>query len=254
MRFGDWNRDSVRTANQLVLTASPRPTLGHLLRRVRKRNGWTLKQMSDRTGIAFSTLCKVEHDRSSLKYDQLVRISQGLQIPLSELFADGGDSGIAGPLITGRRSIGIPTDASRVNTAPHDYCYLCSELRGKRMIPMIGRIRARSVAEFGGLLRHSGEEYIYVLSGGISVYTDFYAPVVLRSRESIYLDATMGHAYAAEGCEEATVLAVCSSAEEDLVETLVTLHSCTNVTPTGNSSFAANIGDQACCATCSNRR
>ncbi len=36
----------------------------------------------------------------------------------------------------------------------------------------------------------------------------------------------MGHAYvAAEGCEEASVLGVCSSAEEGLMESLMELHS-----------------------------
>jgi hypothetical protein len=35
----------------------------------------------------------------------------------------------------------------------------------------------------------------------------------------------MGHAYlAAEGCEEAIVLGVCSSADEGLMESLLTLH------------------------------
>jgi hypothetical protein len=35
----------------------------------------------------------------------------------------------------------------------------------------------------------------------------------------------MGHAYlAAEGCDEATVLGICSSAEEGLMESLMTLH------------------------------
>ncbi|HEY6922410.1 MAG TPA: cupin domain-containing protein, partial [Steroidobacteraceae bacterium] len=65
--------------------------------------------------------------------------------------------------------------------------------------------------EFGELLQHPGEEYIYVLSGVIAVHTDFYDPVVLQSGESIYVDSSMGHAYVTESCAEATVLAVCSS-------------------------------------------
>jgi transcriptional regulator with XRE-family HTH domain len=63
-------------------------SLGQLLRTLRRRNGLTLKEVSDRTGIPVSTLCKVEHDRLSLTYDKLLQVSLGLQIPLSELFAD----------------------------------------------------------------------------------------------------------------------------------------------------------------------
>jgi hypothetical protein len=43
----------------------------------------------------------------------------------------------------------------------------------------------------------------------------------------------MGHAYvAAEGCEQATVLGVCSSADEGLMESLLELHGDEEVEPT----------------------
>ena len=82
--------------------------------------------------------------------------------------------------MTARRSIGRIDDAVRVNTKNYDYYYLCPELRRKRMIPILTRIRAKSAQEFGALVRHSGEEYIYVLEGGIKVFTEFYDPVVLE--------------------------------------------------------------------------
>jgi transcriptional regulator with XRE-family HTH domain len=201
-----------------------RPTLGRLLRDLRARKGWTLKEMGERTGIPVSTLSKVEHDRLTLTYDKLLQVSEGLKIPLSELFADPADSLGADSAVTARRSLGVLADAVRVNTKNYDYFYMCPELRRKRMIPVIAKIRAKSLAEFGALVQHSGEEYIYVLEGAITVHTSFYDPVILQSGESIYVDSNMGHAYVAEGCEEATVLAVCSSAEESLMESLMSLH------------------------------
>jgi transcriptional regulator with XRE-family HTH domain len=201
-----------------------RPTLGLLLRDLRARKGWTLKEMSERTGIPVSTLSKVEHDRLTLTYDKLLQVSEGLKIPLAELFADPARIPGADPAVTARRSLGLLADAVRVNTKNYDYYYMCPELRQKRMIPVIARIRAKSLAEFGELVQHSGEEYIYVLEGAIAVHTSFYDPVILKSGESIYVDSNMGHAYVAEGCEEATVLAVCSSAEESLMESLMSLH------------------------------
>jgi transcriptional regulator with XRE-family HTH domain len=201
-----------------------RPTLGSLLRGLRSRQGWTLKEMSERTDIPVSTLSKVEHDRLTLTYDKLLQVSEGLNIPLSELFGDPAGEVGAETAVTARRSIGLLSDAVRVNTKNYDYYYMCPELRRKRMIPVIGRIRAKSLAEFGELMRHSGEEYIYVLEGAIAVHTAFYDPVILKTGESIYVDSSMGHAYVAEGCDEATVLAVCSSAEESLMESLMTLH------------------------------
>ena len=200
------------------------PTLGSLLRGLRSRNGWTLKEMSERTEIPVSTLSKVEHDRLTLTYDKLLQVSEGLSIPLSELFGDLAGGVGTDNTVTARRSIGLLPDAVRVNTKNYDYYYMCPELRQKRMIPVVTRIRARSLAEFGELVQHSGEEYIYVLEGTIAVHTSYYDPVILKSGESIYVDSNMGHAYVAEGCDEATVLAVCSSADERLMDSLMTLH------------------------------
>jgi hypothetical protein len=142
---------------------------------------------------------------------------------MSELFAD---SDTAGDLVgAGRRSIGLVEEAVRVNTPNYDYYYLCPDLRRKRMIPVVVRIRAKSPEEFGDLVHHSGEEFIYVMEGRVEIHTEFYSPVTLEVGQSIYLDSNMGHGYiAAEGCEEATILGVCSSAEEGLMESLLTLH------------------------------
>src|SRR4051812_48719914 len=199
------------------------PTLGKLLRALRAHNGWTLKEMSDRSGIPVSTLSKVEHDRLTLTYDKLQQLSQRLGVRMSDLFAETSDS--AETSVTARRSIGRLDRAIQVTTPNYDYHYLCPELRRKRMIPILTNIRAKTVEEFGDLVRHSGEEYIYVIDGRIEVHTEFYDPVVLEKGESIYIDSQMGHAYVvAEGCEQATVLGICSSAEEDLMSSLLNLH------------------------------
>ena len=116
-------------------------------------------------------------------------------------------------------------DSVRVTTPNYDYYYLCTELRRKRMVPILTRIRAKSLSQFGDLVRHSGEEYIDVLEGSIIVHTEFYDPVTLHTGEGIYIDSNMGHAYVAdEGCDEALVLGVCSSADESLMNSLMNIH------------------------------
>lgn len=198
-------------------------TIGSLLRSLRARNGWTLKEMSERCGIPLSTLSKVEHDRLSLTYDKLQQLSQRLNIRMSELFAE--QDGAAEAAVTARRSIGRISDAIRVNTPNYDYYYLCPELRRKRMIPVLTKVRAKSIDEFGELVRHPGEEYIHVLAGKVEVHTEFYDTIVLGEGESVYIDSNMGHAYvAAEGCDEAVLLGVCSAADEQLMESLMKLH------------------------------
>ncbi len=206
------------------MAKTPPPSLGGLLRSLRARRGWTLKQMSDRTGIPVSTLSKVEHDRLTLTYDKLLQLSQRLNMRMSELFAEE-DAAQEPAAVTARRSLGSLEGAVEVSTPNYEYHYLCPELRRKRMIPVVAKIRARSLEQFGELVSHPGEEFVFVLSGQIVVHTEFYDPVTLGEGESIYLDSTMGHAYvAAEGCEEATVMAVNSAAEEGLMESLMSLH------------------------------
>ena len=203
--------------------ASSVPTLGALLRGVRDREGWTLKQMSEKSGIPVSTLSKVEHDRLTLSYDKLYQVAQRLGMRMSELFAESDDEAPAP--ITARRSLCDIDHAVRVETSNYDYYYLCTDLRRKRMIPVISKIRAKTPKEFGELVHHAGEEFVYVLSGQITVNTEYYDAVTLHEGQSIYIDSSMGHAYlAADGCDEAVVLAVMSSGDEELLASLMSIH------------------------------
>ena len=53
------------------------------MRGVRNREGWTLKQMSEKSGIPVSTLSKVEHDRLTLTYEKLYQVAQRLGMRMS---------------------------------------------------------------------------------------------------------------------------------------------------------------------------
>jgi len=194
------------------------PTLGKLMLALRSRNGWTRKEMSEQTGIPLSTLAKVEHDQLTLSYDKLLQISQRLKMRMSELLAHG-DTHEA--VVMTRRSIGTMDTAVRVNSPNYDYYFLCPDLRKKRMIPIFGRPHARTLEEFGELVRHAGEEFIYVLTGRVEVHTEFYEPVILEPGQCMYIDSGMGHAYLlGPGCEEASALSGCTSEDGDLFDSL----------------------------------
>lgn len=191
------------------------PTLGRLIRALRARNGWTLKEMSDKTNIPRSTLAKVEHDRLTLGYDKLMQISKRLNIRMSELFASGDDSATRGMT---RRSVGTLESAVRVDTPSYNYYFLCPDIRKKAIIPIFGRVLAKTLEEFGELIRHPGEEFLYVLTGRVAVHTEFYEPVVLEPGQCAYIDSAMGHAYLlGPGCDDATLLAGCTSSDNELL-------------------------------------
>lgn len=205
--------------------AQEKSTLGNLIRLVRQQRNWTLREMSAQVGIPLSTLAKVEADKLSLTYDKLQRFTSRLGMTMTE-FLGQVESSANEPeqrVVTARRSITSKVNTVQITTPTYDYEYLCADLREKRMVPIIVRIRAKSIDEFEEPIRHAGEEFIFVLEGGIEVHLQFYTSVVLTAGQGIYLDSSMGHAYVAKDCDSAVVLAVCSSEDLNLASELMSL-------------------------------
>src|ERR1700729_521914 len=174
--------------------ASKNSTLGSLIRLVRKKNSWTLRQLSERVGIPLSTLAKVETDKLSLTYDKLQQFTARLGLSMTEFLAQAEmPAANALPVFTARRSLTNSGNSIQISTPNYDYEYLCADLREKRMVPILTRIRANDIVEFGEKVRHQGEEFIFVLEGSIDVHLQFYTPVTLQAGRGIYLDSTMGH-------------------------------------------------------------
>ncbi|MDB5364108.1 MAG: family transcriptional regulator [Rhodospirillales bacterium] len=65
-----------------------RPSLGSVIFRLRARRRWTLRQLSECTGIPISTLSKVERDRATLTYERLQQVGAKLNLRMSELFGE----------------------------------------------------------------------------------------------------------------------------------------------------------------------
>jgi transcriptional regulator with XRE-family HTH domain len=199
-------------------------TLGSLVRALRRQKGWTLRQMSERVGIPPSTLAKVEQDKLSLTYDKLQQLTARVGLTMAEFLAQADPPKVDEPkVVTARRSLTRDGNSVQVSTPNYDYEYLCADLREKRMVPILTRIRAHDIKEFGEPVRHQGEEFVFVLEGAIEVHLQFYTSVVLKAGQGIYLDSTMGHAYVAKDCETALVLGVCSGEDRNLAGALISL-------------------------------
>ena len=95
-------------------------------------------------------------------------------------------------------------------TTTYEHELLAEQLSKKQMLPYKARVRARSVEEFDGWVRHDGEEFLYVLTGVVKLYTEFYEPIEMRRGDSAYYDATMGHNVVSVSQEDAEILWVTS--------------------------------------------
>ncbi len=189
---------------------------GRFLRELRIENGWTLVEVSVRTGIPVSTLSKIETGKMSLSYEKLLRLSRGLEIDITQLFASTAPASAATQVATGRRSITPAGEGPSIKTATYNYIYPSADLLNKVLNPMIIEVNVRTLEAFGDLMRHSGEEYVYVLEGQCDFHTDIYAPASLRTGDSVYFDASMGHGYVATGDGPCRLLSICSATDADL--------------------------------------
>jgi transcriptional regulator with XRE-family HTH domain len=201
---------STHTANN---TARP----GAALRALRMQRGWTLADVSERTDLPVSTLSKIENDRMSLTYDKLARISAGLGVDVSQLFTP---QVVGGGVVNGRRSVTPAGQGQTIDTQNYHHIYPSADFLNKRFVPIIAEMHARTLEEFGEMIRHQGEEFAYVLEGTVVFHCDLYAPLTLKEGDSLYFDSGMAHAYLKAEAGPCRVLSICSGPESHIIEAM----------------------------------
>ena len=202
------------------MTSDEPPDLGKRLKTLRQSKGLSLNELAHQTGISRSALYKVENSGMSLTYQKLLRVSEGLGVDIAQLFRMGVEPGAESPPAA-FREVGHPGEGDLVNTPNYDHYYLCNDIVQKSLIPMMGRVKRRSIKEFGEMSSHPGEEFTFVVEGSIEVHTQLYRPVVLRQGDYIYLSSTMPHAYINKGPGEAQILTVCTRPEHAVPQSSV---------------------------------
>lgn len=216
---------NARTARKNETESGPTP--GDTIRAIRKKLGLTLNEVGSRTGMAVSTLSKLEKGRVSLSFDKLLSISKALGVDMAELLEPAPHHEAASTGLRGRRVVQRAGEGQLVETRSYRQLYLATELLHKRMTPIVVELRARTMdefkEEFGGLIRHPGEEYVYVLEGELEFHSELYAPLRLAAGDSMYFDSEMGHAYLNASDPPCRVVVSCASRgrEESVLDTFM---------------------------------
>lgn len=180
--------------------------LGKRLKEIRKSLGLTLEESSKKTGLARSTLSKIENEQISPTFQVMQKLSTGLQIDLPQLFAPPKQVNA-----TGRRDVTRKQQGKSHPTSTYEHELLSTQLTNKKMMPFKSLVRARDFAEFSEWIRHDGEEFLLVLSGEITFFSEFYEPVNLNEGDSVYYDANMGHMLISISEEDALILWITAS-------------------------------------------
>lgn len=199
-------------------SSSSKTRPGVVLREFRLSNGWTLGDVHSMTGISVSTLSKIETGKVDPHYTKLMLLSDKLGLDIANLIAapqatapqvpSAVHEDVRQPLMLGRRAITRAGDETRRDDPNYSFRMHAADLLQRSLHPMVLTIKARSRQEFGELMRHSGEEFAYVLEGEVEFCSEQYAPVRLSVGDSIYFDAEMGHCWIAVAEGQCTILTV----------------------------------------------
>jgi len=174
--------------------------LGQRIKDIRSKLGITLEEASQRTGLARSTLSKIENEQISPTYQAMQKLALGLQIDMPQLFEPPRKK-----VATGRRDLTKSGQGKPHPTPTYEHELLATELSNKKMMPFKSRVRARSFDEYSDWVRHDGEEFLMIISGSVMFYSEFYEPVSMSEGDNMYYDANMGHMLISSSVDDAHI-------------------------------------------------
>lgn len=185
--------------------ATSRHRLAARVREIRRMRSLTIQEVSERSGLAISTVSKIERGLMAPTYDRFTRLAEGLGIDVAELFVAKGERFGVGEFALAR--VG---ECDTYTTENYTYDMLFSQLHGKAMVPMLGTLKPLEQMRFDRVVRHDGEEFLFVLEGDVIVQLEGRDPIRLATGDSIYFDSRRGHLYASAGDRPARILVVCT--------------------------------------------
>jgi transcriptional regulator with XRE-family HTH domain/mannose-6-phosphate isomerase-like protein (cupin superfamily) len=208
------------------MPASDVPWLGPRIREERLKRGLSLRGLARDVGVSASMISQIETAKSQPSVSTLYAITNALAVSIEDLFAvsDGAE-----PAATPR-----PRAVQQQNGAPTTVLEALGSFAGDRLGPVVrsehrpvlnldsgvtwellGKLPHHAVdfllityapggtsSSRGGLMRHPGSEYGYLLSGELTVTLGF-EQSTLRAGESISFDSTTPHSYRNDGAAPA---------------------------------------------------
>lgn len=171
---------------------------GLAIRKLRLAGGWTLAQLSEKSGVPLSTLSKVELGQTSLSYENLLRICRGLEIDMARLLGAEADGEVGGapaaPAAMGRRAVVRAGEGDRLALPAGPARLAGGDLMRKAFTPMVVEVQTTTLEAHGGLRRDDSEAWLMVTEGELVLQSELYSPLTLKAGDGVYFDARAGYA------------------------------------------------------------
>lgn len=178
---------------------------GAAIRRLRQGKGWTLAELSTRSGVPLSSLSKVELGQTSLAYDVLIRVCRALEVEVDHLVRP--ESLPSPPRArSGRRSVVRAGEGEPRRLGGHAASIGATDLLQRDITPVV--LEICETRRNGSLMRARGDAYLRVLSGAVVMHSEVYAPLALQPGDAVFFDGEMGFALTAPDGQPSQVLLI----------------------------------------------
>lgn len=166
----------------------------------RLSHGLTLDQLATAAGVTKSYLSKVERGKSSPSIAIAMRIAQALDVDAAEIFAASEESSGSVRVEHGAARSASPEPGTAM------YVPIAATVQGKHMHPFW--VHPSDAAD-GPLVRHAGDEFLFVASGSLELTVDDEVHR-LTAGDTAYFAATRPHRLRSlsSGADRATAVVV----------------------------------------------
>jgi DNA-binding transcriptional MerR regulator/quercetin dioxygenase-like cupin family protein len=167
---------------------------GELLRALRQERGMTLRQASESAGLSVSFISSVERGASGASVTALQRLTSLYGATLLDLFArDGAQTRLVRP--GDRPTLELAGSGVRIEQLSSG---------DAQMEPQLFVLAAGASSE--GVYAHTGEEFMYLLEGRLSVWLGDDERYTLRPGDSLYFPSSLPHRWRNESSGETRLL------------------------------------------------
>lgn len=179
--------------------------IGEKIRELRKKAGFVLQDLSDRTGLSKPLLSQIEKGVVSPPIATLLKISRALNVSIGFFFQD---SDPEEKVALVRKDESQVIDSRHFGREESGYYYeaLAYKKSKKNMEPFLVEFKRKKVEKLS-YFSHEGEEFIYLLEGALEFRTEE-QQYLLYPGDSLYFESSIPHAYRAMGRRNAKALTV----------------------------------------------
>ncbi|MGI9405775.1 MAG: helix-turn-helix domain-containing protein [Hyphomicrobiaceae bacterium] len=161
--------------------------IGRAVRQFREKNGLTIQDVSNASGISSGMLSKIEHGTTSPSLSTIQSLSRALNVPVTSLFRDFEETRDA-TFVKAGTGLKIERRGTR---AGHQYELLGHAPHGAVVVePYLITLTEKS--DVFPIFQHPGLEFIYLLEGAL-VYRHGSELYVLEPGDSLFFDSDVPH-------------------------------------------------------------